>query len=185
MKIYLDLLPEEKKEEIKRKKIFLSALGQETLFILPMAVFILFLCGVDWVLKIQAGDFEKMNALERSQQNNQELDKYEKKFSEINATVESYSLVHKDHMVWFGILREINSIVPAEIYLNNLSSKDYKIFITGKAKKREDLLGFKDKLSESDCFANINIPLSNFVAKNDVDFQMDVDIKESCLKANK
>ncbi len=51
MKIYLDLLPEEKKEEIKRKKIFLKVIHSELIFAIPMIAFFVILATINFSLK--------------------------------------------------------------------------------------------------------------------------------------
>ena len=44
MKIYLDLLPDYRKQEIKRKKTFHAILVEEMLFLAPIILLILILC---------------------------------------------------------------------------------------------------------------------------------------------
>ena len=40
----------------------------------------------------------------------------------------------------------------------------------------------KDNFSQEGCFTDINLPLSNLVSKDNIDFQIQFNIKEECVK---
>jgi hypothetical protein len=50
------------------------------------------------------------------------------------------------------------------------------------ANNRDNLIQFKDNLEKESCFSEINLPLSNLVEKENVEFQIDFNIKKDCLK---
>ena len=52
----------------------------------------------------------------------------------------------------------------------------------GLADTREDLIFLKEKLGEDGCFSDIDLPLSNLVDKNNIEFQIVFKIKSDCLK---
>lgn len=182
MKIYLNLLPQEKKNEIKRNRFFARILREEILFLLPLIVFIFFLLNIYYVLNYQYESLTAAAMAGKSQDKYQELNKYEDKFKEINGSVDLISKLQSNHLKWFGIMGELSVMTPDGIYLSELSTKNYQIFLLGKARSRDDLLNFKGKLESSSCFQNINVPLSNLVVKEDVDFQMDLMVNKDCLK---
>lgn len=181
MRIYLDLLPNERKEELKNKKKFHSAIRQEFLFIVPFVVGVVFLFGINMILNIQLEGFDTINNYEKSQQDSQDLEKYEKKFKEINAQIKTFNDIHGKHVSWSGVLEKFNGLVTENIALNAFSTKDYRIFISGKAKTREGLLTFKEKIESSDCFINVSLPLDVLAIKENVDFQIDFSVKKECL----
>ncbi|HOX10394.1 MAG TPA: PilN domain-containing protein [Candidatus Moranbacteria bacterium] len=182
MKISIDLLPQQRKQEIKRKKIFHKILRGEFLFLLPIFIFICILLSTYYILILQRNSSGNTYLSQQSQDEYQKLDTYEKKFKEINDKDNLLAKIKSGHIYWKNVLIEISNIVPDSIYLNNISNKDYAVFLAGKARSRDDLIKFKDNLEGSQCFQNINVPLSNLVVKNDIDFQIDLMLKEECLK---
>ena len=111
------------------------------------------------------------------------MGKYEDQFKKTNDSVQALLKIQNGHLHWTGVFKKFSNITPSGVYLSEFSTKNYQAFISGKAQSRESLLKFKSALDESDCFSSVNMPLSNLVVKNDVDFQIDLVIKESCLKS--
>jgi len=182
MKIYLDLLPQQRKQEIKRKKTFRSILREEVLFLFPVIAFIIILLNVYYVLTLQRDSSATGHKTEQSQDKYQQLSTYEAKFKQTNILDQKLVKIKTGHLHWQQIFQKLSDATPDGIYVSELSTKDYKVFMVGKAKTREDLLGFKEKLESVECFSDINVPLSNLVVKNDIDFQIDLTITENCLK---
>lgn len=182
MKISIDLLPEQRKQEIKRKKMFHTILRGEFLFFLPIFIFICILLSTYYIIVLQRNSSSNVQMSQQSQDEYQKLDTYEKKFKEINEKDNLLAKIQSGHISWKNVLVELSNIVPDSVYLNNISNKDYAVFLAGKARSRDDLIKFKDNLEGSICFQDINVPLSNLVVKNDIDFQIDLILKEECLK---
>lgn len=182
MKIYLDLLPQEKKNKIKHDKIFSRILREELLFIVPLLVFIVLLFNVYYILNYQYNSLSAEGTAGKSLDKYQELSTYENKFKEINESVTVLNKLYANHLHWTNVLVELGNVTPDGIYLEDLSTKNYQIFLLGKARTRENLLAFKANLEQSSCFKDINIPLSNLVVKDDIDFQMDLTVNNDCLK---
>lgn len=182
MKISLDLLPQDKKNQIRRNKIFGRIIREEILFIVPIIVFVLILLNVYYILNYQFGSLSAAGIAGRGQDKYQELNKYEERFKQVNERVDLLSKIQNGHFHWLNVLERLAEITPDGVYLNSISSKNYQVFLLGKAKTREDLLKFKDNLEGADCFQNINVPLSNLVVKEDIDFQMDLQVNKECLR---
>jgi len=182
MKIYLDLLPKERKTELKRKKIFRNILHEEFLFLLPVILFIIILLNVFYLLSIKHDTSLMQKSLAESQDKYQELSSYEEKFKQVNESSVKLLNIQDKHMHWTEVFNKLSSALPDGISINEFSTKDYKIFLVGKARSRDILLDFKGTLEADTCFTDINVPLSNLVVKDDIDFQMDLAINNDCLK---
>lgn len=181
MKIYLDLLPETRKRAIARKKRFKDIIKQETLFFMPVVLFVVILFSINMILQIQKDGLDKTLVIANSEGTHQDLKLYEDGFKSINERVMDINKFQASHFNWYGVIKSLSEIVPNDVYLSGFSTKDYQVFLSGKARGREALVVFQDKLNESGCFENINVPLSNLVSKNDIDFQMDFNVKKECL----
>ncbi|EKD46436.1 MAG: hypothetical protein ACD_67C00237G0003 [uncultured bacterium] len=182
MKIYLDLLPKQRKSEIRRKKIFRILLREEALFLLPLLLFIIILLNVYYLISVQHDISIAAHSSIESQEKYQELNLYEEKFKQVNETASLILKISDGHLHWGKVFDKMNGIIPEGIALTGFSTKNYKIFLIGNAKDRNILLNFKEKLSSDQCFEDVNVPLSNLVVKENVDFQMDFSIKQDCLR---
>lgn len=184
MKVYLNLLPEEKKEEIKRKKTFLKVFRNELVFSVPIFAFFVILATISFSLRERAKEIERVYGMDNSQREYKELENYENSFGEINGKINDISKLQKGHNNWGNIFYKLNNIVPEDVYLSDFVTTDYKISIAGKAKTREDFLKFQEKIKNEECFSDVEVPLSNLVSKEDVGFQINFKIKKDCLKSS-
>jgi Tfp pilus assembly protein PilN len=155
---------------------------QELRLLVPVIVFIVFLITINWDLKIQLEGLEKAYSLEQSGEEYRELQKYEDKFSDVNYRISSISKLQSGHLYWSNIFYRLSDLVPEGIYMNNAVTKDYKVSLAGRARTRDDLLAFQEKMESSDCFTKLNVPLSNLVSRENVDFRIDFEVEANCLK---
>ncbi|KKT94344.1 MAG: hypothetical protein UW95_C0016G0017 [Parcubacteria group bacterium GW2011_GWC1_45_14] len=63
MKIYLNLLPEERKKAISRRKRLKNIIKQEIVFLLPIILFVGILSSINLILKIQNDGIDNVIAL--------------------------------------------------------------------------------------------------------------------------
>lgn len=182
MKIYLDLLPKNKKAEIKRKKRFLMIIKEEFLFLFPLVVFIVILLNIWYLISLQRDMLMNAQTKSQSEDKYKELSTYEKKFKEVNDVSSAILKIKAGHFHWTKVFEKLSDLTPEGIMITDLSTKNYRIFLLGRAKNRDLLLEFKNKLESESCFESVNLPLSNLVVKEDVDFQVDFAIKKDCLK---
>ncbi len=185
MKITIDLLPETRKEKIRRQKRIRKIIQQQTLFLLPIFMLVGILLAIDFILLIQNDSSDKSYLLEDSQSSRQMLKSYEEIFSEVNQKVSRLDDFQKHHLSWFGAIEDFFDLIPQDIYLKEFSTKENQVLLLGCAKDRAALIDFQNKLENVSCFEQINIPISNLVEKADIDFQMDFYIKNDCLKQEK
>ena len=182
MKIYLDLLPQQRKNELKRKKMFGVIFYEEFIFIIPIVVLIVILLSIYYVLTIERNISAIAHSSVQSQDEYQQLSTYEEKFKQINGVTQKLTKIQASHLHWENFFQQFSEVTPDGISMSSLATKDFKVFLAGKAKTRENLLQFKSKLESSQCFSDVNVPLSNLVVRDDVDFQIDFAITEDCLK---
>ena len=182
MKISLDLLPQNKKDAIKRDKLFREILHKEVLFVFPILVLIVILINIFYLLKIQRDSNNTTYATQQKQTQYQELNKYDKDFKAITDASSLLIKIQNGHLHWANVLNHLGQVIPAGITVDNFTNKNYDIYLTGKAVKRDQLLEFKSNLEKDACFKNVNVPLSDLVVKENVDFQMDFVVSQDCLK---
>jgi len=181
MKIYLDLLPDSKKREIFRKKRLKTIINQELFFLVPIVLFAIILFDVNLVLDIKNEGLNKNLESVIANDGYKDLKFYEDNLETINKKIVNINNLQEKHFRWSVIINMLIEVMPPNVYLTELSTKDYQVFLVGKAKQREALINFQEKMKQTECFENINTPLSNLVAKSDIDFQMDFQIKKDCL----
>lgn len=182
MKIKINLLPRENKEEIAKAGCFRAVLGWEAVIFLIISTEIAFLFGINYLLNfnLRLVSEEKNSSSDSAQY--ETIKYYENKFSEINSKLSKISDVSSGQIYWSELFLKLNDTVPDDVEISGLSTKNFSVSLAGKAKTRDDLLLFKDNLSQEECFENVNLPLSNLVSKEDIVFQIDLEIKESCIK---
>jgi hypothetical protein len=182
MEININLIPPYRKEEINESKKIKLVLRLELGIFIVAFIFFSFLFGLNYVLEINYKIVS--NNLESGKNKNQyeKISNYEKEFENVNSEVSEILSLEKDQLYWSNVLMEISNSVFDGINITDLSTKDYAIFLVGKADNRDDLIKFKEKLESNNCFYEINFPLSNLVSKDNVDFQMDLKAKEECLR---
>jgi len=182
MKIYLNLLPEKRKNKIKRKKLVRLIMGQWVRLFFIILIFISTLLSFNFVLKIQLGALETTRSLEESREEFQKISQYEKTFKKINKQAFFISNIQAGHLYWSEILSKLEKAILNEISITSLIAENDQILLVGKAKTRDDLVKFKNIINDAECFSNAKVPVSNFIAKENIDFQMDIELSEDCLK---
>lgn len=182
MKIYLDLLPKERKQELKRKKNFRKILRQEFLFSIPFFVCIVILFNIYYLLSLQHATSITAQSQVKTQDKYQVLSTYEEKFKQANDANAALLKIQTGHLYWSNIFNKLDNSIPEGIIITDFSTKDYLILLTGKARDRNILLGFKNNLESAECFSSVNVPLSNLVVKENIEFQIDFSVNKECLK---
>lgn len=181
MRIYLNLLPDNRKKDLSRKIRLKNIVKQEVLFLLPIVLFVGILLSINLVLEVQNNGIASVLATTDSQNNYQDLKLYEEGFKRVNTKVANINKLQSGHLRWSGPLDLLIKSVPEGIYFTDLSTNGYKFLLAGKANERESLIEFQENISGAECFENVNVPLSNLVSRDNIDFQMDFDVKRECL----
>lgn len=182
MEINLNLLPQHKKDEAVRARYFRMALGREAAFSFILLTLLTFLGGIYFVLNFNYDFLSRLQTAELEKEQYKYMDKYKNEFEKINSRMALASSIKKDQLYWSELFFRLNALTGPGISLSGVANKDYAIFLVGKASDRDTLLDLKSKLEGEACFENIKLPLSDLVAKENIDFQIDLNIKSECLK---
>src|SRR3989344_4822341 len=94
-----------------------------------------------------------------------------------NSHLSAVEKIQKEYISWTDFLISFNQLIPDNVSLYTLNinknNKDgIKIYITGIAKTRDDLLKLKDNLEKNEMFSEVAIPLENLLKKNDISFNI-------------
>jgi Tfp pilus assembly protein PilN len=185
MKTLLNLLPEKKKKDIQRRLHFRFFAWQLFLVVALEVFYLSILISMYFILNFQLQSLEKTGQQYDVIYSGQKtLDLYQKKFKETNATAAVVGKIENDHFSFTQIFFLLDAIVPESVAIDRLTTKDYTVMLAGRAATRDDLLAFDARLKESACVKNVNIPLSNLLSQENVDFQIDFEIEKGCLQKN-
>lgn len=72
------------------------------------------------------------------------------------------------------ILQKVSGIKINRFFYQNNSLEGRKVNITGIAQNREQLLLFRQALEEDSLFKNVDLPISNFVKGNNIEFNLNL-----------
>lgn len=183
MKIKLNLIPPGKREEIEKAKKFRKVLKWESELVSIFAIFLAMLFSINYILQINLAMVENNAGI-----NGQDVEKIKKisqfdsEIRKINVKMSEILKIQSGQLYWTNFFEKLNGAVPFEIAVSSIVTDNYKATVSGKARDRDILIAFKESLEKSDCFAEVNLPLSNLVAKENIDFALDLSIKKECLK---
>lgn len=182
MEIKLNLIPQSKKNEIARSGKLRRILRWEMSLTFILVIFFALLISLDYLLQmnldVQASEMENGQNKTRYEKIS-ELDEH---FKEINAKVSFSESIQSDQLYWSNMFRKLNAAMPDGISVVKMANKNYKFFLAGTADTRDVLVAMKTNFSQEPCFADVNLPLSSLVSKENVDFQIEFTVKEECLK---
>lgn len=185
MKTLLNLLPEGKKETIQNRLRARFLLWQLFLVFVLTVFYLSVLVSIYLILDFQLKSLEEINqntALS-SRSEEKRLNEYEKKFQDTNSKVDVVERIDRSHLYFSAIFKLLDTLTPPGIVVNQLSTDEYTVSLSGKAAKREDLILFDKQLKEEGaCITNVDIPVSNLFSQEDIDFQLDFSVKPECLK---
>lgn len=182
MRVTLNLLSEKRKKKIMKARILRFVIWQEFLIMFVAAVFLLMLFSINFILAINLNETKKEIEKYSSKSEFQEIKKHEDNFSEINKKINLVSSIQKNDYYWTNFFHELSRITPQKIKISNLSTDELKASLSGRSENRNVLIEFRDKLEESQCFFDVEVPPSNVVKKEDIDFKIDLKINRDCLK---
>lgn len=185
MKTLLNLLPEEQRDILQRRLRFRFLLWQVFLVFMLEIFYVSILVSIYFILDVQANNLELMSAAENSsQREEQALDRYERKFREMNERIGTVARIEHEHLRFSEALLLLDGVLSENVRINRLTTKDYTVLLSGKAKTRDDLLQLEDRLKGLSCVEDVHVPISNLFSQKDVDFQVDFTMKQECLKKN-
>jgi Tfp pilus assembly protein PilN len=182
MEIKLNLIPNYKREEIKKTKSLRFAM-KEGIFLAFILAFLF--SGMFSFERISKMNLDLVSGVSRSgnkKKSFEEVKQMEEEFGKINEAISRTEKIQKEHLYWSQVFLKLNTLIPKPVAINSLFTKNYKILIVGTSKDRDSLLEFKANLEKEECFSSISLPLSDLITKDNVDFQMDFNVGKNCLK---
>jgi hypothetical protein len=184
MKIKLNLLPPDKAEEIQEAKKLRLVLQWGLEIYALLLIFFFLLASLSYVLKMNLKLASEAQINSGISAKYAQLDSYDAKNRKLNLLVSNLKAAKKNQIYWSNLFLKLDGILTSEIIVQNFSNKDWTIFLIGKSKTREALVSLREKLEKEPCFAEVKFPLSNLVAKENVDFQLEFKVQEKCVKEN-
>ena len=174
--ITLNLLPPTQRAEIKKERIF-SVIESS------LCIFLIILIFIALVLFFARKTLEN-NLKELSSQDiktTSEISILNEKIQEINETLEVADEIQKKTKNTSPFILEFSKTIPQGVLINSfqINTKDNSVNIKGWAKTRSDLLKFKENLEKSDKFDQVQIPLSNLLEKENIEFDFSCFFRES------
>jgi len=174
----LNLISEQQKKEIKLRHVygFIKKVNL-SLIIITIAVAIILLVAKT-ILQLKFNDVVEQTTLVTKTNLG-----YNNKVREINDKLNFVSKVQGNFIPWSNMLKSLADITGQDINLYYLKAdaQNKTIQIKGKAKFRDGLLNFKDKLAALPEFSEINFPVQNILEKENIDFEINAKINLSGL----
>lgn len=186
MKILLNILPAEKKTDMRRNVRFRMIIAHGSAVIFLGFLYSCALLGISFLLSLQLASSRGPSGQGGGSSNENEVGSYETMFRETNAWASEVSSLVGKHLSWGRFFRSLETATPEGVFFDRLATKtDYTIALSGRANNRESLLLLEKNMNDSDCFRDAAVPLSDKLVKENIDFQLDAVIEKSCLVAGK
>jgi len=184
--IKLNLLPDYRKNEIKKSRNLRHLLRWEFQLFAVLLIFWSLLFTLNYILQSELNSVSSQTQISADDQAKyQKIKEYEAEILDINARTSQDAKIRKGQFFWSVFLSNLSEQTLPAINIQSLTTKDYATIINGKAATRDDLTKFKDNLANGGCFTDVALPLSNLLAKENLDFQITFNIKSECLNKNK
>lgn len=183
MKVLLNLLPERHRVNIRRKFYDRFFLRQAVILFCICVFYVGILGSIFFAVWENRKSVEGMissqsNATSESRQ----LEQYETSFRDANVVSARSNRYYAGHLSWTRLLVSLDGLIPDGISLTSLSTKDYRVFLSGTARTRDDFLSLESRLKGSECLSDFKEPVSNLFSSQNVDFQVDFLADMACLK---
>lgn len=171
--IFLNILPKDLKNEIKHF-IMYETIKKMVGFIV---VLVLFFVAVILYSKFILDDNLKIRKI--SYASGTSTGNSTQKIQNISSRADKILKVQENFYVYSSILYDIMQKSGDGILFDdlNIDTKLNKISMSGIAKTRDDLLNFKNVISDSSNYASIIFPIENLLIKENIIFDISADIK--------
>ncbi len=182
MRLRINLLPPDRKAFAKSEQRFRFVLGQcLRLIALAVVVYGVFF-GIHAALSLQVANLRSAETAPGTAELVRRLSSYQEELHSADARAAQVVNMERRHIYWSALFDKLESIAGEGIVFSVIGNRDSRVSLAGIAANRDDLMALRDRLSADECFSDINLPLSNLFVQEQVDFQLDVVFKETCLK---
>ena len=167
--IHLNLLLDEDKKQIRHLRLFNFL---ENL----LALILLFICLITSITLATAYILNNVfypsaTSLVRTISiGNQSFDQ---QIKQVNQKISAIQDVQKNNLNWLLTITSFIELVPDNVHITNLfiDQNNQRVNIYGTAKTRNELLAFKNNLTNSNVVIDLQSPLSNLLKQTDINFQ--------------
>lgn len=182
MRISLNLLPEEERVNIRRRNQVRFFMWQGGYLLLLEILFLVILTGIYFMLDYRLRLMRDAAAGENFTEEVEQLQTYEEKFKEANRMADTMIRLDRANFIWTKPLTVLEESYNEGIIIESLSTTEYTLVLSGRAATRADFLEFRDALEKKECVENIANPITNLLAQEDVEFQLDLQFKKECVR---
>lgn len=177
MKITINLLPPEKKKELKGLRVVgvIFKIGVSAMIAL-VVLFVFLLFCVEAIL-IQKRAFDKEIDQFVSMKHYQEVKKSQEDIKQYNNQAQQIKRGFSNKENYWELINEINGVMPDDIFLKRMLIAEGTLRFSGFALHRETLLVLDGRLKESERFSDVESPISNIVANENIEFEFNMKIK--------
>lgn len=181
--MFFNILSDERKEEMKKKKLFLMFQFQVIVAGCMFVLLCLFLFGIWQSIAYQTRSFQVMiDRIKQSQLQYRELQTYEENFSQINKKLLLAEGVLRNEQNLSGVIAMFGALVPEKVRIEGITVRNRKFFVRGVSDSRDTLSIFQDILKNDDCFSDLSIPLESWVQKESPSFEIEINLSDTCQK---
>ena len=165
----LNLVSAEQKKEIKLRHLygFIKKINLTLIVIAILIAIILLVAKIVLQLKFN-------NTVEQTTLVTKNNQGYNSKVREINNKLNFITKIQDEYIPWSNLVKKLTEITPTDISFSylKLDAQDKTISLKGKAKFRDSLLNFKDKMAADPVFQDIGFPIKNILEKENIDFEI-------------
>ena len=171
MKIFINLLPPNKKRDLQRGMVLAYAQTMVTiLFIIAILV-----SGTLISLRIVLqGEYSHLQKQAESAASAESTD-IMTNISQINSYLLTTSALQESFIPWTEVLKDLATMIPEQTKLYRFRANEAnQIFINGMASTRDESLSLLESLKERSYLSDVKSPLSNILQKTDVKFNFEM-----------
>ena len=182
MKTFFNILPPEKKDDLRLAKRYRILLRQAAGLLFLIFFLISLLSGIWFLLVLdEESVLEKSSETQRQNEVYAQIALYDEAFSQTQALLPSVgqALNKQKEVTW--IFRSLEENVPPEISFLSVSVEDNVLKLAGQADTRDHLLALQEKLRGVKCFSNVVFPWSQIAKKESIDFEISISLDSKCF----
>ena len=164
----LNIIPKSLKQEIKIKQINHNLENVYGIILVSLILALIILTTAKGFLQNNfIKTVQNTSLLTKSTEN------YTKQVKLINTKVNLIDQIQKDHTEWSYLINYFSNLDTPDIVFNRISVNKEKnnLEVNGFATKRDSIIELKETLENSTIFKSVNFPISNFLQKENINFQ--------------
>ncbi len=175
----INLLPQEYKKKLNQK-IILSVIKNIVGLVFAAVIFIAIILLLAKTVSIN--NFN--NAVEQAALLTKEYGGFNQQIRRINEQITTARQIQKNYIIWSDSFKKIIPLVPNEISLTYLSVSEpgKAVSMRGMALTRDSLLRLKSNLEGSGLFTKVEIPISYFLSRQNINFELSLATKNDAFK---